>query len=72
MLELKKAGKKRAGRVFGKEVLRQRIRADGGVDTVVERTTGVAGADGDDDDDGGDGDDGFDSGEDDADGMDTD
>lgn len=73
MLELKKAGKKRAGRVFGKEVLRQRVRADGGVDTVVERTTGVAGADDDDDDDdGGDGDDGFDSGEDDADGMDTD
>lgn len=68
MLELKNAAKKRAGRVFGKEVLRQRVRADGGVDTVVERTTVITGGD-DDDDDGGDG---FDSDEGDADGMDTD
>ncbi|KAL8370343.1 hypothetical protein RB595_000631 [Gaeumannomyces hyphopodioides] len=69
MLELKSGGKKRAGKVFGREVLRQRVRADGGVDTVVERTTGVAGEDDDDDDDVADG---FDSDEDDADGMDTD
>ncbi|KAL8359714.1 hypothetical protein RB598_008204 [Gaeumannomyces tritici] len=67
MLELKSGGKKRAGKVFGREVLRQRVRADGGVDTVVERTTGVAGEEEDDDDD-----DGGDSDEDDADGMDTD
>ncbi|KAI6359882.1 ATPase-activating ribosome biosynthesis protein [Pyricularia grisea] len=59
----KKAGK---SKLFGKEVLRQRVRADGGVDTVVERTVGTAGEDDDDDDAE------WGSDADDVDGMDTD
>jgi large subunit ribosomal protein L24e len=66
MLDLKS---RKRGKVFGKEVVRQRVRADGGVETVVERTTGVSGGG---DDDGDLGSEGFGSDEDDADGMDTD